>query len=378
MKDNKTVDLKELNELRSKDIANSKENIFKLSKENMDNKTVKLNTLSDNLEVGLDGLTLTCDINENTKDKLEQIIKPNVLDKTKLEMTLDYKKIYLLAVKENLITNKYNIEQITYRSNFVKDGKYNESKQLGDEMVLDQSVTISIKKRYEIEKGFYYKFRLWINPNKFVRDPKLQEFEPLIWFTKKYIYPELNNVRIEEIHLNQDFGCNYNTFKAYKGKTVAKGKQVLEKTKYKGSKYLNNFLQIYEYNKTKRTSHGYLDCTVIIYDKSNEISNKKCKSYIDESELDILAENGIYVTRMELRSYTTEQSRAILKSDCLLSDKYCIFYHYRSEQGYLKRKRVKNLLNRQYKKGRDLVKNFALIDDEILNNTLNFNNQKLN
>lgn len=371
-----TKDLKDLNELRSKDINDLKKGMFKLSKDNMNKKQVKLNSLSDNLNVGLDGLILNCDIDISTKKTLIEIIKPYILNPKEIKMILNYQKIYSLAVKENLVTNKYSTDKIIYRFNIVKNRQYNPFKQSGDEMILDQSVTISINGKYDIKKGLYYEFKLWINPNKFLKDTKLQELEPLIWFTKKYIYPHLAKVRIEEIHLNQDFGCSYNDFKVYKDKTIVKGKQVLEKSKYTFSKYLNNCLQIYDYNKHKRSFYGNFDSTLIIYNKSAEISNKVCKSYINKSELDSLSKKGINVTRMELRSYTTEQSAAILKSDCLLSDRYSIFYYYKDENGYVKHKRVKNLLNRQYKKGRDLVKNFALVNDEIIKNTLNFNNHK--
>lgn len=330
------------------------------------------------LKSGFDGLVIASDITNQTYKWFRYWLKPYVLGHpnvdtdTKYKITLDYYRVLQLAIHQGLLINDTDRDDYKtypdnhivrqYKSSFRQDLDTKQGK-LQD---MHQSVTLT----FTYKNDYFWNLKIWINPNKFVKDYEYQKYEPLYWFFINYIRPKLDKPYLKEIHLNMDLKMPWN--KVYLKQ--AKRKIAFDRPiNARGSKYINNATDV-EYQDEDQHKPNFAD-TIIVYDKDRDIggNNHKCLSYISSEDIKYLNYNNQHITRFEFRTYKPKQSAYLLNGNRALGGYWRVIYRYKDYKGNYREHDLKNALNKAYKHGLNLVKDNIIIDDEIIENTIHIN-----
>ncbi|MCK8625215.1 hypothetical protein LNP07_06760 [Apilactobacillus sp. M161] len=325
-----------------------------------------------------DGLTIESKMENNQAEKLFKFLQPFIYhgqcedfnSKNQHKLLLDYTEVCKLAILRGVISGNLNyIKKNSYKSCIHSDHELKLTKANGTEMPLMQNITVNFNRNFS---GFW-NVDIWVNPNKFIRSGKLQEFEPLLWFTKEFIISLMPKPRIKEIHINIDLGVNYAHITVYDNYY-----RIKKEESHKGSTYANNgvkqhFSMPFDLTNLK---HSNIYNSIVVYDKTNEIINNQNKkfSYLSDKEIRLARRNNINITRIELRSYNSAQSFCLLKNNSILNNRYSFVVSYLDKDGKIKRKKLKDALNKAYKHVNSLVTGFILVTDEVLSNTYKANN----
>lgn len=332
----------------------------------------------------LDGIKLKSYVDTETKRKLEEICSENMfsmkVEKNTHELTysIDYRKMLQQAIDNGVIAlsdkdekelkEKKVLPPCRYNSSIIdENNKLDFSLGQGKEETIMQRLIVGFKKEYKLRER--WQVRIWINPNKLVGSAVLQNKEPVIWFTKNKILPLLRKVVINQFDINVDLGVAIEDIAGYDEKynqwTVGQ---------FETTKYLNNLLKHHDDQKTDINFGSDIlgvNNVLAIYSKTHELLEKGKNSYISSKEIQALAEKGVSVSRLEFRCYNEFEVKTFLENDTYIDDSFTIYVYYRDKQGTRKRKRLKDLLNKTLKGASQKILDFALINDNIVNNTLN-------
>ncbi|TPR47829.1 hypothetical protein DY037_08045 [Apilactobacillus micheneri] len=233
------------------------------------------------------------------------------------------------------------------------------------------------------EKNF---IKVTINPNRFVGDTQKEE---IIRILKENIIDLIEKPRIGHIDLNMDTPYNIKYFNL----------------KYLGNKKVNvtnkyeqrNNVKI-DLSKTIEVNPNSHEMNAIIYDKVRERlnSSREDDSYISRSYAKRLYNEGMYITRFEIRLLKANVVKKFINNPKDISKCFDLKYRNTSNEGLLfvadnytpkpldkrqdfvklskseGKKSYKQIVQRELKKALNKLKDECYINADIINNTINY------
>lgn len=194
-----------------------------------------------------------------------------------------------------------------------------------------------------------------LNPKRFVSDPELQPYEPLIELLTNYILPNMQNTIIKRVDINVDLQANPDNMKLYQhGRLFGGTNRGHGITQYMD---VSTGLKLVKYDKLDERQHN---------------STNDAYFHAEELEQANIWNTGKGITRLELRCSDPKRIKPLLKNantkKRVISKDFGIKL-VTMKNGKRSENSWKDILNRCYDNFPEMIRNLSFITDDIYNGT---------
>lgn len=255
---------------------------------------------------------------------------------------------------KSLLGRRFDVSQRHYHSPIIDQ-----------DFLIDQALKIETVRRGDVRLA-----TVALNPNRFVIDPDLQPYEPLIWLLANRILPALSDVVVIRADVNCDYLLPSNKVwlsdKVGRIRTYDTTRYMdLTRLKERGDELKNSHVQLVKYEKSiERKEHTTTD------------------SYLHYEELEAFERGSRKgVTRMELRFSTVRSDNSVSymlnhPTWNVIDKTKLVAYHYTTKDGRDHQRSLKKYLNLAGRLLPDLLAEQSYVTPEIIENTKAFDLRK--